>query len=352
MTTPTNVQCYTQGSGTSGNNNVAVPIFQHRAPTPQDTNYLLGTTWIYTDIGSVYTLTSISTFTGTTEATWSFLGGSTGDLNTLTDGSAVVVLPTGGTIIVSGTANQITTAGTNAPGTMSISLPNTMIAPGSLEVTGLLLGDASARLNTAGTTMNIATDNSGDTVNLGTGNVARQINIGNSAAAHTLDIGSGTGAASTQIYGGSVGVAIGTTNGEFLVTTGTGAINISDDDTVTTINIGTGNASKTVTVGSANGGSATIIQSGGGIVLTGSVEATSTITAQFGVITAQSLRAFGDAGGDVGDLTLTNVVNETLSSGDGTIKMTTANPGTSTGWLKIYNGSNARYIPYFTDIAP
>lgn len=352
MTIPTNQQSYTQGSGTSGHNNVAIPIFQHRAPTAQDINYLLGTTWIYTDIGAVYTLTSFSTFNATTTATWSFLGGSSGDLNTLTDESSVVVLPTAGTIIVGGTTNQITTSGTNAPGTMTIGLPNTMIAPGSLEVTGIILGDASATIQTAGTAMNLGSDDSGDTINIGNGSVARTINIGASNTAHQVTIGSGLGVAFTQIFGGTSGVSIGTSDGEFNVITGQGAINISDDDTDTAINIGTGNGSKTVTVGSTNGGALTTIQSGGSIVLSGSVVAINSITAQFGIVGAQSLRASGDAGGTAGEVTVSNIVNETLSTGDGTIKMTTANAGTSTGWLKIYNGVAARYIPYFTDIAP
>lgn len=352
MTIPTNQQSYTQGSGTSGHNNVAIPIFQHRAPTAQDINYLLGTTWIYTDVGAVYTLTSFSTFNATTTATWSFLGGSVGDLNTLTDESGVVVLPTAGTIIVDGTANQITTAGTNAPGTMTIGLPTTMITPGSLEVTGIILGDASATINTAGTAMNLGSDNSGDIINIGNGNVARQINIGITNASHLVNIGASFGTASTQIFGGSAGVAIGTSNGAFLVQTGTGTINMSIDAAATAVNVGTGNANKTVTVGSTNGSATTIIQAGGGITLSNNVTASGSITAASGVVSAQSLRASGDGGGVASQVTVSNVVDETLGAGDGTIKMKTGNPGTSTGWLKIYNGTSARYLPYFTNISP
>ncbi len=352
MTIPTNQQSYTQGSGTSGHNNVAIPVFQHRAPTAQDINYLLGTTWIYTDIGAVYTLTSFSTFNATTTATWSFLGGSAGDLNTLTDESAVVVLPTSGTIIIDGVANQIVTAGTNAPGVMTIGLPNTMIAPGSLEVTGIILGDASANIQTAGTAMNLGSDNSGDTINIGNGSVARIINIGASDAAHQVTIGSGIEDALTEIFGGTSGVSIGTSNGQFNVITSTGNINISSDDSNTTINIGTGNGNKTITVGSTNGGASTTVQGGAGVVLAGDVQATTTITAQFGAVSARTLIASGDNIGIASTVQFSNVVDETLGAGDGTIKMKTGNPGTSTGWLKIYNGTSARYLPYFTNISP
>jgi hypothetical protein len=57
-----------------------------------------------------------------------------------------------------------------------------------------------------------------------------------------------------------------------------------------------------------------------------------------------------DGTGIAGTVGLSNVVNETLSSGTGTIKMAGATNRDSSGWLKIYNGVNVRYIPYFTDI--
>lgn len=60
----------------------------------------------------------------------------------------------------------------------------------------------------------------------------------------------------------------------------------------------------------------------------------------------------GDLGGQVGTVSFSNIVDEVVSTGAGTVLMTTANPGNSSGWLKIYNGTDARYIPYWSDIAP
>jgi hypothetical protein len=58
----------------------------------------------------------------------------------------------------------------------------------------------------------------------------------------------------------------------------------------------------------------------------------------------------GDGGGIATYLGLTNVFSETISSGVGSIKTSGTTARTNTGWLKIYNGTAVRYIPYFTTI--
>ena len=102
MTAPTNIQSYTQGSGTSGNNNVAVPIFSDRDPTEQDVNYLLGTRWINQADNSEFTLTSFSSIGGALTATWARLGSSSGALDSLTADGPDIILPTAGTITITG----------------------------------------------------------------------------------------------------------------------------------------------------------------------------------------------------------------------------------------------------------
>lgn len=68
---------------------------------------------------------------------------------------------------------------------------------------------------------------------------------------------------------------------------------------------------------------------------------------------AQSFLADGDEGTGVASTVMfTNVVDETLSSGAGVVLMKTANAGNSSGWLKIYNGTDVRYVPYWTNISP
>lgn len=89
-------------------------------------------------------------------------------------------------------------------------------------------------------------------------------------------------------------------------------------------------------------------------VTTGNIQATlGDITATAGkVIAGTVIRASGDAAGAGSTVSVSNVVDETLGAGAGTVLMKTGNPGNSSGWLKIYNGTNVRYVPYWTNISP
>jgi hypothetical protein len=70
-------------------------------------------------------------------------------------------------------------------------------------------------------------------------------------------------------------------------------------------------------------------------------------------VITRTLFADGDEGtGKASTNALTNVVNSTLSTGVMTINSTTANPGTNTGFIKMYVGTTAVWVPYFDDIAP
>jgi len=70
-------------------------------------------------------------------------------------------------------------------------------------------------------------------------------------------------------------------------------------------------------------------------------------------VSARTLFAVGDEGtGVASTVAITNVVDETLSSGAGVVLMKTTNSGNSSGWLKIYNGTSVRYVPYWSDISP
>ena len=182
---------YAQSIG-SRPENVEVPVIQTRAPASTDKNYPVGKMWVDSSDNSVYVLSSFSSSSGVTSATWASLGSEAGVLESLTADDAVIALPTAGTIILSGTTNQIDTAGTASPGEVGFSLSSTLIAPGSLEVTGLLTGDAGATIDSAGTAINIGTDVSGDAVNVGTSG-ARAVTIGSTltTAATVIQAGSG-----------------------------------------------------------------------------------------------------------------------------------------------------------------
>lgn len=83
------------------------------------------------------------------------------------------------------------------------------------------------------------------------------------------------------------------------------------------------------------------------------------ITAGLGNIEAgldmlcRSMFVDGDEGtGTAGQTGITNIVDTTLSTGAGVVLMKTANPGDSSGWMKIYVGTDIRYIPFWTNLSP
>lgn len=71
-----------------------------------------------------------------------------------------------------------------------------------------------------------------------------------------------------------------------------------------------------------------------------------------GKVLTKGLMVINDEGvGATGVLTLTNVKDDSLSTGTGTIKL--KGSGTtqdSAGFIKMYIGTTIIYIPYFTDI--
>ena len=150
--------------------------------------FQVGQVWIDSAANTAYTLTSLSSSNGSVTATWTTTAAA-GSLNTLTGDSGGAISPSAGNITLAGTSGQIVTTGSGS--TITFSLSSTMVVPGSLEVTGLLKGDASATINTAGTTLNLATDNDTAAVNLGNGTSARTISIGTTSGVKTIGIGNG-----------------------------------------------------------------------------------------------------------------------------------------------------------------
>lgn len=87
--------------------------------------------------------------------------------------------------------------------------------------------------------------------------------------------------------------------------------------------------------------------------LTGAVIADTDVTAGEQVIAGESVFVAGDEGTGVAlNLGLTNVTDTTLSTGAGKVLMKTVNAGDSSGWLKIYIGTDVRYVPFWTNISP
>lgn len=78
---------------------------------------------------------------------------------------------------------------------------------------------------------------------------------------------------------------------------------------------------------------------GGGVVASGSV---------IGAVVAAS----GDTGGVAAETTLSNAGSTTISTGTGTVKMSSTNSANSAVWLKVYFGTTAYWIPGWTTNAP
>jgi hypothetical protein len=163
------------------------------------------------------------TSAGASGQTWTALGsGTTGAVVTLTGGSGGAISPSAGNINLSGTANQITTAGSGS--TITFSIPAAFIAPGSIaSTTTITSGTALVATTTvtAGTGITSTTGNitaTAGAVNAGTSMTATLGNItatnGNlvlSTAGNKLSIATGANA--------SIGTSVAMTAGSVTIST-------------------------------------------------------------------------------------------------------------------------------------
>lgn len=256
------------------------PILAQRAPTNSDISYPIGQLWVDQSGDDYYGLVDVTAGV----ATWVVLASQPGNIDTLTGDSGGAISPSAGNIDLLGTANQIVSTGSGHQ--IEWSLSSTMVAPGTVEVTGLLTTDAgitasggALTLNSGTNAINVSNDASATTINLGTGAAAKAVTIGSSNTTSATTIACGTG-----------GVAVGTS----------------------------ANA-HTSTFGSTNSTSATTIQSGsGGITLTGAVTASSNVTLNGA---ATKLSVHGGAVTDfIGTATLNNgtvtVANTNIAATD------------------------------------
>jgi hypothetical protein len=96
------------------------------------------------------------------------------------------------------------------------------------------------------------------------------------------------------------------------------------------------------------------------ITTPGSLTTTTTLTGGTGVTattgsvtaTAGMLFAGGDTAGVASTTAISSTSSATISTGVGSVKMSSANPGTNTAWIKIYIGTSAFWIPAWTTNAP
>jgi hypothetical protein len=132
--------------------------------------------------------------------------------------------------------------------------------------------------------------------------------------------------------------------------------------TVTTVTAGTaiiagttitaaGNITSTVGDITASAGDINVTL-GDIIVAAGDIEVTQGNVIAGDVLSGGTVYSAGDLGGVAATTAITNVDNHALGAGALTLLSTTANPGTNTGYLKMYLGAATIWVPYFTNIAP
>jgi len=337
-----------QGLSTPFNNIFPVPVLSSVAPGSSDVKFPLGQLWIRTSTAQVYILAQLASGS----ATWTLASPGASDVDTLTADAGGAISPLGGNITLAGGTN-IASSGAGSTITFNLDatvvLATSMSSPiytvaaatdlrinavsgkdviikmgdaagankvsfvdsasvqvaaidsnggltvGAFTFTGLLTALASATINTAGTALNLGSDNSGDAVNLGVGTVARAISIGSSAAAHTITIGSTTGAASLALKVGTgnfvlngaatstydIGAA--TTTGTIIIggSAQTGKITLGNSSGVNTVVIGDGEGATTVNIaGGATAGKSVNIAVGAvaNVVTIGSISGASSIS--------------------------------------------------------------------------
>lgn len=312
MTTPSSVQVYTQGTGTSGNS--LFPIYSQVAPTTSDNQWPVGKLWINQADNAVYMLTSVTTAGGVKSGNWIGVGGGSADVNTLsgntgtaipasgniqiagtgglsfaasgavltgtitagtnliatlTGDSGGAISPLSGNITVAGTANQITTTGT--ANTVTCSLPSAITAPGSLATTTSLTAGNGFNVTTGAISMNsgtssiaISSDAANTTIGVGTGAGVKSLVVGSQTGNSSITLQSGSGAINLTSYNTGGIILDSSAGGDMNIFSGVGTINISADAAITNLNLGTGGAVKTVAVGSTNTTSVTTLQSGTG----------------------------------------------------------------------------------------
>lgn len=376
-----------------------VPVLAARAPVVGDTNYEDGQIWVRQSTNQVW----IKTSTVAGSATWSLAGPGASDVDTLTGDSGGALSPAGGNInILGGTNITVAGAGSTLTANMdaaivlttSVSAPIYTVAAATdlainavsgqdiilkmgdaaaankvsfvdsasaevasidsngaftttgLTFTGLLTANASATILTAGTALNLGSDNSGDAVNLGVGTVARTIGIGDSAAAHLINIGSVTGAAKVDILVGTgdflldgaatsdmiVGTSL--TSGIIKVggTAQTGTMTFGDSSGVNIVEVGAGEGATTVNIaGGATAAKAVNIAVGAvaNVIIMGSVSGAASISQLVGT----------------GNFSLDGAATSTYAIGASTTSGTITIGGTAqTGLLSIGDSSGTMIL--------
>lgn len=124
------VPLYGGGQVPNPANVIAATSAPPAAVANKPTDAAIGSIWINVSTGNSYQLVQNTYAAG---AVWTLLGGAAAAVATITGDSGGALSPSSGNISILGTANQITTTGSGS--TLTLSLPATLVAPGSITAT-------------------------------------------------------------------------------------------------------------------------------------------------------------------------------------------------------------------------
>lgn len=282
---------------------------------------------------------------------WTILSaGAAGALNTLSDGSTVV-LPSGGNIGIVGTANQVAATSSAPAHEIILSLPAAVITPGSLKSTSTM--EVGTNLTVNGTSTLTGAVSLGNNLS-----ISGTLSVTGASTLAALSATNGTFSGTLGVTGATTLAALSATNGTFsgtLAVTGTttlaavnatnailsGTLGVSGLTTlaaltqagVTHINI-TGSAA--TVIGTGGTGVVQIGNATGNTAVTGALSTTTTVTAGTGVTatTGNIVASAGNITSTVGSVSAAT----TVTAGTG-ITATTGNIVASTGNITSTLGS-------------
>ncbi len=305
-------------------------VFFNDDPTTSDSkNFSIGCIWINRTAQSVWILVNLAAGV----ATWIKFAASSGFASSFPTDAGTAVPTALGALTVAGGTN-INTAGSG--NTVTVNLDNSISLSGTITAVGTIT-------STTGD-VNVTT---GDVnVSDGTIHIFNTENNGTSALLQLLKSRSG----GTVINGDQVGLL------DYLANDGTqyltaASILVAIDSAVATNQVP---ASMTFNTHpqSTTGPLARMAINSLGNVTINTPDSGAALTVD-GTITGTTLYASADAGGVAATNALSNVTDQTANgAGVFTILSKSANNANSTGFLKIYVGTTAFWVPFFANPAP
>jgi hypothetical protein len=303
--------------------NTVVPLVAYPDDPVQNDwqNFNLGTLWLNTTNFNLWYLASLSG----NLAVWVLLSNGAGPILAINN-DVGGVLPTRGLINLFATPNAGHTVAFKGVGnTINLyttdAFGNTAVGAGSgasitTNVSNTFFGTSAGTLST-GNSNTLVGWGSGQNITTGSENTG----VGQGSLSGLVS-GLMTGSANTALGYQAGNAYLGAESSNILIGPSTGVLGESN-----TIHIGTN--------GTGPGQQNVTYLHGGAVIATNG-----------------SVSAGADTGGVASTTTISNANSTTISTGVGSIKMSTANAATNSAWIKAYIGTTPYWIPAFTTNAP